>query len=83
MTLKEVVSYVAGIATLVVVAWLLRTRVADEFALGVGWLAMLLVGFPFTRYLSANKLTFTRWAAFSTLGAFAGIIVLFWLRSVH
>lgn len=72
MTAKEIVSYVGGIAMFVLVASLLRGRLPEEYALGLGWLAMFLVGFPFTRYLSANKLTFTRWAVFSTLSAFAG-----------
>lgn len=75
MTAKAIVSYVGGLTTLVLVALLLRGRVADVFALGMGWLAMLLVGFPFMRYLSVKRLTFTKWLAFSALAAFAGTVV--------
>jgi len=60
MTAKEIVSYVGGIATFVLVASLVRRRLPEEFAFGIGWLAMLLVGFPFTRYLSGKQLTFSR-----------------------
>ena len=82
MTAKEIASYVGGVATFVLVARLLRGRVIDEFALGIGWLAMLLVGFPFTRYLSAKQLTFRKWAVFSTLGALAGVVVLFVMKRI-
>lgn len=82
MTAKEIVSYAGGIVTFVLVASLLRGRVSDEFALGAGWLAMLLVGFPFTRYLSGKQLTFRKWALFSTLGALAGVVVLFVMKRI-
>jgi len=82
MRAKEILSYIGGIATFVLVASLLRRRLPEEVAFGIGWLAMFLVGYPFTRYLSANNLTFTRWAVFSTLGAFAGVVVLFALNRV-
>jgi hypothetical protein len=82
MTAKAIASYVGGIATFVLVSWLLRGRVADELALGIGWLAMLLVGFPFTRYLTDKRLTFTRWLVFTTLAAFAGTVVFIAMRSV-
>lgn len=75
MTAKEIVSYAGGVATFILVAWLLRGRVPDEWALGIGMLAMLLVGFPFTRYLSGKQLTFRKWVLFSTLGAFASVLV--------
>ena len=80
MTAKEIASYIGGIATFVLVISLLRRRVSDELAVGIGGLAMLLVGFPFTRYVSAKKLTFSRWAVFSTLGALAGMVVLFVMK---
>lgn len=80
MTGNEIVSYVGGIATFVLVASLLRGRVTDAFALGIGWLAMLLVGFPLTLYLSGKQLTFRKWAVFSTLGALAGVVVLFVMK---
>jgi hypothetical protein len=75
MTPKAIASYVGGIATFVLVAWLLRGRVTDALAFGIAGLAMLLVGFPFTRHLSGKQITFTRWILFSVLGALAGIVV--------
>ena len=82
MSAMAILSYVAGITAFVLVSWLLRGRVADELALGIGWLAMLLVGFPFTRYLTVKGLTFTRWMVFTTLAAFAGTVVFIAMRSV-
>jgi hypothetical protein len=52
----------------------------EELAIGIGALAMLLVGFPVTRYLSGKQLTFRTWALFSTLGALAGVVVLFGMK---
>lgn len=80
MGAKEIVSYAGGIATFVLVGLLLRRRLPEEFAFAIGALAMLLVGFPFTRYLSAKQLTFKKWALFSTLGALAGVVVLFMMN---
>jgi hypothetical protein len=75
VTAKEILSYIGGMATFVAVALLLRSSLSTELAFGIGWLGMLLVGFPFTRYLSAKQLTFKKWALFSTLGAFGGLVV--------
>ena len=75
MIAKAVISYMGGIATFVLVAGLLRGRLGDAAALGIGGLAMLLVGFPFTRYMSQKPVTFRKWALFSALGAVAGAIV--------
>jgi len=83
MTPKEIFSYGGGIATFVLVSWLLRAWVPIEFALCIGALAMLLVGFPFTRYLSKRQLSFRRWVVFSTCGALAGAAVLFLIRHVR
>jgi hypothetical protein len=80
MGAKEIVSYVGGIATFVLVGLLLRRRLPEELALGIGWLAAFLVGFPFTRHLSGKQLTFRTWALFSTLGALAGVVILFMLK---
>lgn len=75
MNAKEITSYVGGVIAFVIVAMLLRKYLPIEVALGVGWLAMWLVGYPFARYISGKRLTFSKWAAFSTLGAIAGMIV--------
>jgi NhaP-type Na+/H+ or K+/H+ antiporter len=81
MTGKEILSYAGGVAIFVLVGSLLRPRVPEELAFGIGALAMLLVGFPFTRYISDKQLTFRKWALFSTLGAIAGIVVMFALKN--
>jgi hypothetical protein len=78
MLSKEILSYVGGVAAFVVVSSLLRKRITEEFAFGIGALAMLLVGFPFTRFLSAKsgkRLTFGKWVLFSTLGAIGSIVI--------
>lgn len=83
MGAKEIVSYVGGIATFVLVGLLLRRRVPEEIAFGIAWLAAFLIGFPFTRALSAKagkRLTFGECAVFSTLGALAGVGVVFLMK---
>ncbi|MBC8031392.1 MAG: hypothetical protein H7Z16_14880 [Pyrinomonadaceae bacterium] len=83
MGAKEILSYVGGIVTFVLVGLALRRRVPEELALGIGWLAAFLIGFPFTRSLSAKagkRLMFGEWAVFSTLGALAGIAVVFLMK---
>lgn len=75
MSVKEIASYIGGVIAFVVIAMLFRGRLPIEMVLGLGWLAMLFVGYPFTRYISGKRLTFSKWAAFSTLGAIAGMIV--------
>lgn len=77
-----VLSFVLGVATFVLVASLLRVRVSQAVALSLGGFAMLLVGFPFTRYVSNNQLTFKRWALFSGLGAMTSFLLLTLIR-VH
>ena len=75
MNAKAIASYVGGVASFVLVTWLLRGRVGDELAFAAGGLAMLLVGFTFTRYISPKPRPFKEWALFSVLGAIAGMIV--------
>ena len=79
MNTREIVSYLGGVLAFIIVAMVLRRWTSQEVALGLGWLAMLLIGYPFTRYVSGNRLTFARWAVFTTLGAAAGVTVLRYL----
>jgi hypothetical protein len=77
--MKETASYVGGVVVFVAAAVLLRGRVPEEVALGLGWLAMLLVGYPFTRYVAGNNLNFGRWVVFVTFGAAVGVALLRYL----
>jgi hypothetical protein len=79
MNMKEIASYVGGIVVFMVAATLLRGRVPQEVALGLGWFAMFLVGYPFTRYISGNKLNFGRWIVFVTFGVAVGMTLLRYL----
>jgi hypothetical protein len=79
MNMKVIASYVGGIVVFVAAAMLLRGRVPEEVALGLGWFAMLLVGYPFTRYISGNHLNFGRWVVFVTFGVAVGITLLRYL----
>src|ERR1041385_2788692 len=54
-------SFVLGVVIFVVVASLVRVHVSQAFALSLGGFAMLLVGFPFTRYVSDTQLSFKKW----------------------
>ena len=83
MGTKEIVSYVGGIAIFLMIGLLLRGRLPEEVAFAMGALAMLIVGFPFTRYLSGKQLTFRKWAMFSALGALAGVLVLVMINRFH
>jgi len=82
MAASKTVPYVAvlfvvlGVATFVLVASLLRVHVSEALALSISGFAMLLVGFPFTRYVSKNQLTFKKWALFSGLGALTSFLLL-------
>ncbi len=75
MKTKEIVSYVGGIIAFVIVAMLLRGRISEEAALGLGLLVMLLIGYPVTRYISGSNLTFGRWAVSVIFGVAVGIVV--------
>lgn len=79
MNMKEIASYVGGIVVFMVAAVLLRGRIPEEAALGLGWLAMLLVGYPFTRYIAGNRLNFGRWVVCVTFGAAVGVVLLRYL----
>jgi hypothetical protein len=73
---KETISYVTAIAAAILVTVMLRGLVPPGMALGLGWLAMLLVGYPFTRFVTGNRrLGFARWAVASLIGAAVSVVL--------
>lgn len=76
MSRKAMVSYGGGLAASVVIAVLLRRWGLEELGWALGWLAMLLIGFVFTRDVAGKHLSFARWAVFSTLGTAVAVVLL-------
>lgn len=75
MKLRVLISFVGGIVAFVVMFRLLRGLIPEAAAFGLAILAMMLVGYPATRYITDNpKLSFAKWAAASALGAAVGAI---------
>jgi uncharacterized membrane protein YfcA len=82
MKSKHLLSFVGGIASFVVVALALRKLLPEEYALGMGWLVMLIVGIPFTRSFSRHHHTFMKWVVLCTAAALAGALVLVAFKGV-
>lgn len=75
MSRRALVSYGGGVAASIIVAVLLRRWGLEEAGLALGWLTMLLIGYPFTRDLVGGRLSFARWAVCCTFGTAVAVVI--------
>ena len=80
MRSKAIVFWVAAIIAFVVVHMLLRGRVSEPVAMGFGFWAMWLVGYPTQQYLrGGTNVPFLPHALTGALGALVGGVIFYFL----